>query len=140
MMAAPVAPAGSSKTSGPPAAPGVRAVFTIWRMLKTVSAPSPISKTKRVWSPRTTLPGCAGPAASRSASAAPRDRVRVGGDEHHAHAAGAGTGELLRLEPLAVDRRRRLDACPAAGRELARPVVVGLGRPRRSPPTVSSTA
>ena len=111
-MPAPSAPLRQSNTTGCGGCTGVRAVFTIWRMLKTVSPSSPNSNTNRDWSPSTTHARLGGPARASRSSAA---RFAVSGSVATSTTRmppARRNRELLRLEPLAVDRGDALTRVP----------------------------
>ena len=72
-------------------------------MLNTLSAESPSSTTKRVCSPRTTMPRLSGPCRQLAILRRPLLRLRIRRYEQHADPARRRNGKLLRFETLAAN-------------------------------------
>ena len=72
------------------------------RVLKTLSASSPISKTKRDRSPSTTVPGLRGTCSLLAIAIRLLLHLRIRRDQRDANSADSRDGELLRLELLAA--------------------------------------
>ena len=110
------APAGSSKHDRAAGSTGTRAVFRIWKMLKTFSPPSPSSKTKRDLIAEHDRAALRRPLRELAVLLGTLCRFGIGGDEHHPDRRPSTAPDLAAIR--AARRRRSRSAlidAPGAG-------------------------